>query len=91
MIKVNAKTLGPFISAKTPLPIDCARAATIKVPTLVLAGERTIPYYQMGAAAWARCIPGSQIGTIPGADHIMNVRNPCAFNEALLSFFARHQ
>jgi pimeloyl-ACP methyl ester carboxylesterase len=91
LFKSNAKTLGPLISAKPPPPIDCAKAATIRVPTLVLAGDRTLPYFQLVDAAWARCIRGSESVTIPGADHIMNVRNPHAFNEALLTFFAGHQ
>lgn len=87
----NAKTLGPLISAKAPPPIDCATAATIRVPTLVLAGERTLPYYRMVDSAWARCIPKSETGTIPGADHMMSVRNAAAFNQVLLEFFAKHQ
>lgn len=91
LFKSNAKTLGPLMAAKPPPPIDCAKAATINVPSLVLVGERTLPYFQMVDAAWARCIPGSESVTIPGADHIMNVRNPSAFNEALLTFFGEHQ
>jgi pimeloyl-ACP methyl ester carboxylesterase len=87
----NAKTLEPLISAKPPPPIDCVKASTITVPTLVLAGEHTLSYYKMVDAQWARCIPGSESGVIPSADHMMNVRNPSAFNEAVLGFLARHR
>lgn len=86
----NAKTLGPLIAAKPPPPIDCAKASTIRVPTLILAGEHTLSYYSMVDAEWARCIPRSESGVIPAADHMMNVRNPSAFNEAVLSFLTRH-
>lgn len=91
MYEDNLKTLVPLLASPPPPRIDCAKAGTITAPTLILAGERTHPYYRMIDAAWARCVPGSESATIPGADHPMSIRNPAAFNEALLTFFARHE
>jgi pimeloyl-ACP methyl ester carboxylesterase len=91
IFEANLKTLAPLLASPPPPRIDCAKAATISAPTLVLAGERSIPYYQMIDAEWARCIPGSESMAIPGADHPMSVRNPSAFNQAVLGFLAKHQ
>jgi len=87
MYEDNLKTLVPLLASPPSPRIDCAKAGTMTAPTLILAGERTHPYYRMIDAAWARCVPGSESATIPGADHPMSIRNPAAFNEALLTFF----
>ena len=91
MYEVNLKTLPPLLASPPPPQLDCARAGRISAPTLVLAGERSITYFQLVDAAWARCIPGSESIIIPGADHPMSIGNPVAFNQTLLAFFAKHQ
>lgn len=91
MLKANAKTVGPLLAGPPPAPpIDCARAGTISPPTLVLGGERSIAFFRYINEELARCIPGSERVTIPGADHMMQLRNPKGFNDALLAFVAKH-
>ncbi|MCL6644115.1 MAG: alpha/beta fold hydrolase, partial [Dehalococcoidia bacterium] len=58
---------------------------TIRVPTLVLVGEKDEPF--LGATDYmAAKIPGAQKVVIPGAGHAANIENPAAFNAAVEAF-----
>lgn len=58
---------------------------SIKVPTLVLVGEKDQPF--LGATDYmAKKIPGSTLATIPDAGHASNIDQPAAFNEAVERF-----
>ena len=60
---------------------------TIRVPTLVLVGEKDEPF--LGATDYmAAKIPGAQKVVIPGAGHAANIDNPAAFNAAVEAFLA---
>jgi 3-oxoadipate enol-lactonase len=62
------------------------RLGEIRVPTLVVAAENDVPDIQtIGNLLWEG-IAGAKKVTIPGTDHLVNVRNPEAFNEVVLSF-----
>ncbi|MEJ5221047.1 MAG: alpha/beta fold hydrolase [Tepidiforma sp.] len=59
----------------------------IRVPTLVLVGERDEPF--LGATDYmAAKIPGAQKVVVPGAGHAANIDNPAAFNAAVEAFLA---
>ena len=89
MFKANAKTLGPQLGALPPPTINCAKAGTIKAPTLILNGEHTIVRYKVINSVLKRCIPNNESIAIPEADHMVQLRNPNAFNEALLAFLVK--
>jgi len=58
---------------------------SIKVPTLVLVGEKDQPF--LGATDYmAKKIPGATLATIPDAGHASNIDQPAAFNEAVERF-----
>lgn len=58
---------------------------SIKVPTLVLVGEKDQPF--LGATDYmAKKIPGATLATIPDAGHASNIDQPVAFNEAVERF-----
>jgi 3-oxoadipate enol-lactonase len=67
-----------------------AALAGIRVPTLCLAGEhdRTAPPELM--LRMAERIPGAQYACVPAAGHVVNVEQPSAFNDALVSFLKRN-
>ena len=90
MILDNARTVPLMFSAPPPPAISCATLSGVKVPTLVIRGAQTRRYYSLITEVLVRCIPGSQLVTIPNATHLMSHQNPVAFNEALLQFLARH-
>lgn len=59
----------------------------VRVPTLVLVGEKDEPF--LGATDYmAARIPGAQKVVIPGAGHAANIDNPAAFNAAVEAFLA---
>ncbi len=69
-----------------PPRIDQLRA--VRVPTLVLTGDREMPYLQVVAAALAYGIPNAQRVTVHGGGHLVNAAQPAAFNRAVLKFLA---
>jgi pimeloyl-ACP methyl ester carboxylesterase len=62
-IAYDAAVLGP--EAAVPL----ARAAELRVPTLVLAGEASYPFMQVTARALAQAIPQAQLRILAGQIH----------------------
>jgi pimeloyl-ACP methyl ester carboxylesterase len=90
MILDNARTVPLMFSAPPPPAISCATLSAVKAPILVIRGAQTRRYYSLITEVLVRCIPGSQLVTIPNATHLMSHQNPVAFNEALLQFLPRH-
>jgi non-heme chloroperoxidase len=62
----------------------------LKVPTLILEGEKTIRIHQLVDQELLRCIPNSQRVIISDAAHGSPIDNPGAFNHAVLDFLSRH-
>jgi pimeloyl-ACP methyl ester carboxylesterase len=59
----------------------------IKVPALVVVGEKDTPFLAASDYMAAR-IPGAAKAVIPGAGHAANIDNPEAFNAAICQFLA---
>ncbi|MGE5595589.1 MAG: alpha/beta fold hydrolase [Hyphomicrobiales bacterium] len=57
----------------------------IKVPTMVLVGEKDEPFIG-GSQYMAAKIPAARLVTLPNAGHAANIDQPAAFNEAVLGF-----
>jgi pimeloyl-ACP methyl ester carboxylesterase len=85
----NARTL-PLLFAATPPTITCDTLRGIKLPTLVLRGDRTPAFFTAMNAEVARCIAGSKSMTISKASHPMSYDNPAEFNRVVMSFIAQH-
>lgn len=60
--------------------------ATISVPTLILCGEEDALTPVAESRAMHAAIPGSRLGTIPGAGHASNMENSATFNRLLSEF-----
>lgn len=84
----NARTLA--LDAPPPEPITCAQLGKLKMAVTITKGQSTTAPSKIIAEAAHRCIPGSQLITIPAARHGAPWQNPSAFNEALLAFLARN-
>ncbi|APA88452.1 alpha/beta hydrolase [Paraburkholderia sprentiae WSM5005] len=89
MFSDNAKTMGPFMAA-TPPAVGCVQVGTIKVPTLIIEGDHSIAFFREIDNVLLRCIAGSERVVITGADHLVQLRNPKAMNDALLAFLGKH-
>ena len=59
------------------------RLGEIRVPTLLLVGDRDNPAMPHLANFLARGIPGAEVEVVPGADHLLNLSRPEAFDTAL--------
>ncbi|HZP19860.1 MAG TPA: alpha/beta fold hydrolase [Bauldia sp.] len=72
-------------------PPAFARLAEIAVPTLVIAGDRDLDFYNLPLAdALAAGIPGARREIIPGAGHMSNLEAPEAVNRLLAGFLNSH-
>jgi pimeloyl-ACP methyl ester carboxylesterase len=69
-------------------PDASAGLGSIRVPTLVIVGEKDAITPPNMAETLRAGIRGAQLVNIPGAGHLSNLENPAAFNEALLTFLA---
>jgi pimeloyl-ACP methyl ester carboxylesterase len=87
----NARTMGPMLAQRPPPRLSCAEIGKMRVPVLVVRGDRTIPFFAMTTDAFFRCLPpGNREAFIPNAGHIHFAANPAAFTETLLVFLALH-
>lgn len=89
MLSDNAKTMGPFMAA-TPPAVGCVQVGTIKAPTLIIEGDHSIAFFKEIDNVLLRCIAGSERVVIDGADHLVQLRNPNAMNDAVLAFLGKH-
>jgi pimeloyl-ACP methyl ester carboxylesterase len=85
----NARVL-PFFLAAPPPAMNCAELGRLAVPTLVVTGERSNPFFAAVAEAVTACVPGAARQTIPSAGHVVQRENADAFNAALVGFLATH-
>jgi pimeloyl-ACP methyl ester carboxylesterase len=69
---------------------SCEDAQRIKVPVLLLTGERSPKIFRLITDELARCLPRAERVMIPDASHAISADNPPAYNEAVLAFLARH-
>jgi pimeloyl-ACP methyl ester carboxylesterase len=67
-----------------------ADLAKIKVPTLVIVGEREPRATVEGSREWASWIPGAEFLVLPGAHHAAPREAAPAWNAAVQSFLDRH-
>jgi len=63
-----------------------ARLTEIRVPTRILVGDRDNPAMPHCANFLARGIAGATVQLVPGADHLLNLSRPDAFDTALRGF-----
>ncbi len=61
----------------------------IKIPTLILVGEKDVTTPPANSQLMHEKIAGSELHIIPAAAHMSNLENPSVFNQHLLSFLKR--
>ena len=64
------------------------RLDEISAQTLVLPADRDLSVYGRVARIYAGAIPGARLVEIPETDHVLNVRQPDAFDDVVLTFLA---
>jgi pimeloyl-ACP methyl ester carboxylesterase len=63
---------------------------SIKVPTLIVAGENSHPVLKDMVMAQSQYIPNSKKATIVESNHMLNIENPTQFNQELESFLTEN-
>lgn len=76
--------LGQDPHRETRPPIDVLEG--ICVSALVAVGERDVPGFREMSAVLARRIPGAAYRVVAGAGHMVNMEQPAAINDLLISF-----
>jgi pimeloyl-ACP methyl ester carboxylesterase len=83
----NRQLWGYRSNPERPLtPPAIGRLGEVKVPVLIIKGERDLPDLRGLADSLARGIPSAKVVVIPGAGHMVNLAAPNEFNRALLDF-----
>lgn len=67
-------------------PPSANRLGEVEVPTLVVIAQQDTPFMLRGGRLTAEGIPGARVVEIAEADHVVNVRQPMAFEAAVLPF-----
>lgn len=76
-----------FMDGPDTAPLE--RLGEIRVPTLVVLAERDEPGIQAIGKEVAAGVPGAELATIPGTDHLINMRNPKEFDRVVMGFLGR--
>jgi 3-oxoadipate enol-lactonase len=74
------------ILQRPPKPAAATRLGEIKVPTLLVLGDRDVPQIRATVETLERGIRGAKKVSIPSAGHMVNMESPDAFNKAVLGF-----
>jgi pimeloyl-ACP methyl ester carboxylesterase len=69
-------------------PFFCEDARQVRVPTLLLSGELSPPFFNLITEELARCLPMVERVTIPGVSH--DLGDPQVYAETVLGFLAKH-
>ena len=72
-------------------PKSVNRLSEISVPTLIIVGEKDLPYFISQSKILNQEIKASELLIIPGVGHMSNMESPQAVNMALTNFLDNHQ
>lgn len=85
----NARTLLGQMNEQRK-PYSRAAAEAVRIPTLLLGGDRSQPQFAKIMDALGKIMPDTQRVTVPNATHGLNHDNPDFFNKTVLEFLAKH-
>ena len=83
----NAEAMRALAISSAPYPaLDQVALGRLRVPTLLLTGEGTMPIHRATTAGLSALLPSAQLSTVPACGHGVHRDNPAAFNEIVLTF-----
>jgi non-heme chloroperoxidase len=87
----NIREWKALTTSRDAFPIlDRDAVRQLKVPTLLITGEKTLTPLRMIIEELSRVMPGAERVTIPGATHDMWLQKPEACGKATLNFLGKH-
>ena len=72
---------------KAMQPTAAERLEELRLPVLVVYGDRDIPYIQAAAKVMGEHIAGAKVVLMPNTAHLPNMERPDEFNQIVLNFF----
>ncbi|TAL27361.1 MAG: alpha/beta fold hydrolase [Nitrospirae bacterium] len=78
-----------FLFPRPPLPLAIQRLSEIRVPTLLIMGDRDVPGIKTIVQILETGIPGAKKVIISGAGHVVNMEKPEEFNRVVLDFLSK--
>ena len=78
------------MAPRAPIYVLKERLESLRVPTLVLYGERDAPCVDT-SKFMAATIPSARLWLVPGASHFVNLDATDLFNETVLAFLREHR
>lgn len=75
---------------RPPFPLAVQRLSDIRVPTLLIRGDRDVLTITKIVETLEKNIPGAKKVIIPGVGHMVNVEKPQEFNSTVLDFLSKH-
>lgn len=85
MARDNASNLPAELREQVP-PVGCAEVGALRMPVLLVAGERTQPRQMRALAEAAKCMPQAERVVVSKAGHRVSLDNPIGFNDAVARF-----
>jgi pimeloyl-ACP methyl ester carboxylesterase len=91
MMMANTPELkGVLFSKNVFLPITCDDLKKIKVPVLLLTGDRSPLFFTSIASELDRCLSNKKSVTLPNSSHGLEFENPVEFNKIVLGFIDKN-
>jgi pimeloyl-ACP methyl ester carboxylesterase len=88
---VNSPELRAIVLTKDPYPdVACDQLQKIKVPVLLVGGDRSPAALKATTNQLDRCLDGNELAILPNASHGLQNENPSEFNKIVLRFIDRH-
>lgn len=84
-VRDNIRNLEADVLSSEHLPLNEREVRRVRVPTLIVTGQQSIPLFHRLADHLEELLPDATQVQIPGASHAMQEDNPSAFNAAVLS------
>ncbi len=74
-----------------PAAADSApfRPESVRIPSLVMNGERDVESRRRAAVVLAQALPACELASIPNAGHLSNLDNPSSYNDILKRFIEK--
>ena len=86
----NARTTEPlFANSLLSEPFGCREAQQMKMPVLLVEGERTSPGMRAIGTRLLECLPDSRRAVLPGAGHVIQFDAPEVMAVVVADFLAR--
>ncbi len=91
IMMANTRELGGIIFGKNIFsPVTCDDLKKIKVPVLLLKGDRSPLIFTSMIHQLDHCLSNKEIAILPNSSHGLEYENPVEFNKMVLGFIDKH-